>query len=140
MTRNVVTAKPDTDLADIATLLERKRIKRVPIVDHGKVVGIVSRANLLHGLAALAKEAPLAPIGDEKLRESVINRMRAEPWARLSLVNVVAHAGTVDLWGIVQTEDEKRALRVAAEITPGVEAVNDNLTVVSLASAVSRGA
>jgi CBS domain-containing protein len=136
MTRHVVTAKPDTSLADIAALLERNRIKRVPIVDHGKIVGIVSRANLLHGLAALARDVPFAPVGDEKLRDSVITRMRAEPWARLSLVNVVAHAGTIDLWGIVQTEDEKKALRVAAEVTPGVQAVNDNLMVMPLASAV----
>lgn len=136
MSRAVVTAIPETSLADVASLLEKHRIKRVPILQDGKIVGIVSRANLLQGLAALAKEPAAAPLGDRGLREAVIARMRAEPWARLSLVNVVAHAGTVDLWGLVETNAERNALRVAAEVTPGVQAVNDNLVVRPLISAV----
>jgi CBS-domain-containing membrane protein len=128
MTRQVVTAEAETPLQDIATLLEKNGIKRVPIVKDGKVVGIVSRANLLQALACLPKRTDAAP-SDTAIREDVIARLRAESWTRPSLVNVIVQNGTVELWGIVDSPTEKRAVRVAAEVTPGVLAVNDNLII-----------
>jgi CBS domain-containing protein len=130
MTREVITAAPDTPVGEIADLLERNAIKRVPIVDGDKVVGIVSRANLLQALAALRKQVTVErPVDDAALREQVLRRMNAEPWMRTSLINVTAHDGTVDLWGVVDSQSEKQAIRVAAEITPGVRAVNDAIIV-----------
>ena len=130
MTRDVISATPDTPVADIATLLERHRIKRVPIVRNGKVVGLVSRANLIQALATFRKKLPLPqPIADSELRDKVVSRLKAEPWVRPSLVNVTVSDGTVDLWGIVDSSVEKQALRAAVEITPGVKAVNDNVIV-----------
>jgi len=135
MTRQVVSAEPDTPVADIATLLERHRIKRVPIVRSGKVAGIVSRANLIQALATFRKKAPLPQrIADAELREKVVSRLASEPWVRPSLVNVTVTDGTVDLWGIVDSSVEKQALRVAVEIMPGVKAVNDNVLVRPVAS------
>jgi CBS domain-containing protein len=130
MTRNVVTAAPDTPLSTIANLLERNAIKRVPIVEDGKVVGIVSRANLLQALASLSEQTQAAtPIDDSKIREKVIAQLKAEPWTRPSLINVIVQDGAVELWGIVDSVSEKKAVRVAAEVTPGVRAVNDNLII-----------
>jgi CBS domain-containing protein len=130
MTRDVITASPDTTVSEIAELLERNRIKRVPIVKDRKVVGIVSRANLLHALAAMRKQvATQKPVADAELRESVLARLKAEPWMRTSLINVTAHDGVVDLWGVVDSANEKHAIRVAAEITPGVRTVNDGIIV-----------
>jgi CBS-domain-containing membrane protein len=135
MTREIVSAEPDTPVADIATLLERHRIKRVPIVRNGEVVGIVSRANLIQALATFRKKALLSqPIADAELREKVVLRLKSEPWVRPSLVNVTVTEGTVDLWGSVDSSAEKQALRVAVEITPGVKAVNDNIIVCPMAS------
>jgi CBS-domain-containing membrane protein len=128
MTRNVVTATPDTSLQDIATLLEKNGIKRLPIVDGGKVVGIVSRANLLQALASTRKQADI-DADDSAIRESIVNRLKAESWTAPSLMNVIVQDGTAELWGIVNSQAEKRAVRVAAEATPGVRAVNDNLIV-----------
>ena len=128
MTRHVITATPDTSLQDIAHLLEKKGIKRVPIVDDGRLVGIVSRANLLQALASGTKKGETAP-SDGTIREDVMARLRAESWTRPSLVNVIVQDGTVELWGIVDSQTEKRAVRVAAEVTPGVRAVNDNLII-----------
>jgi CBS domain-containing protein len=128
MTRNVVTATPDTPLQDIATLLEKNGIKRVPIVEGGKVVGIVSRANLLQALASARKQADV-DADDSAIRESIVNRLKAESWTTPSLMNVIVRDGTAELWGIVSSQAEKRAVRVAAEATPGVRAVNDNLIV-----------
>jgi CBS domain-containing protein len=128
MTPQVVTATPDTPLQDIATTLEKNGIKRVPIVKDGKVVGIVSRANLLQALASLSKAADSGP-SDSAIRDDVMARLQAEPWTRPSLINVIVNDGTVELWGIVDSQTEKRAVRVAAEVTPGVRAINDNLVI-----------
>ena len=108
MTRSVITAMPETPLGEIATLLERNRIKRVPIVQNGKVVGIVSRANLLQALAGMpAKNAAAASAGDSQIRDEVLSRLNAQLW-RPSMLNVTVHDGTVDLWGFVTSDDEKK--------------------------------
>jgi CBS domain-containing protein len=130
MTREVVSAKPDTLVADIAELLERHRIKRVPIIADGRIVGIVSRANLIQALATFRRDAlEPEPVADAELRERVESRLRSEPWVRPSLVNVTVTDGTVDLWGVVDSATQKQALHVAVEIVPGVKAINDNVVV-----------
>jgi len=129
MTRDVVTATPDTPLSTIARLLERNAIKRLPIVQDGKVVGIVSRANLVQALASAGKKTEAAPADDSTIREDVLRRLNAEPWTRPSLINVIVHDGTVELWGIVDSASERKAVHVAAEVAPGVRAVNDNLII-----------
>jgi CBS domain-containing protein len=130
MTRSVVTANPDTSLSEIADLLEKNAIKRVPVVKRGKLVGIVSRANLLQALASVRKIATKkAPTDDAAIREKIIAELDAQPWAESSFVNVIVQQGTVDLWGMVDSQATKKAVRVAAEATPGVRAVNDHLTI-----------
>jgi predicted transcriptional regulator len=129
MTRDVITAQPQTSLQELAKLLEEKGIKRVPIVDEGKVVGIVSRANLIQALAT-----PDAGEGttrnDLDIRNDIITRLEAEPWARPCLLNVIVHNGIVDLWGMVESRLERDAVRAAAETTPGVCSVLDHLHIV----------
>jgi CBS domain-containing protein len=130
MTRGVISAEPGTPVADIATLLERHRIKRVPIVQSGKVVGIVSRANLIQALATFRKKLTSPqPVADTELREKIASWLKSEPWVRQFLVNVTVTEGAVDLWGLVDSAAEKKALRVAIENMPGVKAVNDNVLV-----------
>ncbi len=130
MTRDVITATPETSLRDIAALLEKNGIKRVPIVKKRKVIGIVSRANLVQALATQRKAMEARPaIDDLTIREEVMARLDGQPWIGLPPVNVIVHDGTVDLWGIVESETVKQAVRVAVEVTPGVCAVNDNLVV-----------
>ena len=129
MTRSVITATPETLLGEIAILLERNRIKRVPIVKNGKVVGIVSRANLLQALAGMpAKKAAAASAGDSQIRDQVLSRLNAQLW-RPSMLNVTVRDGTVDLWGFVTSDDEKKATRIAVESIRGVKAINDHLTI-----------
>jgi CBS domain-containing protein len=130
MTRQVVPAAPDTPLSTIANLLEKNAIKRVPIVENGKVVGIVSRANLLQALACQDKPMQaVSTLDDAKIRENVLTQLKAEPWTRPALINVIVQDGAVELWGIVDSASEKKAVRVAAEVAPGVRAVNDNLII-----------
>jgi chaperonin GroL len=125
----VVTVPPDAELGDIVSLLERHSIKRVPVVENGKLVGIVSRANLLQGLAAISKtKEPRATVEDSELRQRVIDKLKTEHWAPLHL-NVTVTGGVVDVWGLVNSPAEKTATRVAVEEVSGVKAVNDNLSI-----------
>ena len=129
MTRDVITAKPDTTLGDVAAMLERNRVKRVPILEGTKIVGIVSRANILQALASATKKLPsLASASDAELRKKVIARLAAEKW-RPTMLTVTVQDGTVDLWGLVHSSEEKKAARLVAELTPGVRTVVDNIVV-----------
>jgi osmotically-inducible protein OsmY len=89
----------------------------------------VSRANLLQGLASLKDNAPQARPDDSALRERIMRRLENEPWTRPALISVTVQDGTVELWGIVESQTEKKAVHVLAEGTPGVRAVTDHLTI-----------
>jgi CBS domain-containing protein len=129
MTPTVLTVSPETPLGEIASVLERNGIKRVPVVKDGKLVGIVSRANLL-AIATIGKTIkPAVTVNDAMLREKVIAQLDRQPLTWPSLVNVLVHDGTVELWGMIDSESERKAVRVAAEVAPGVRAVADNLIV-----------
>ena len=129
MTRRVITATPGTSLRDIAALLEKNRIKRVPIVAKGRVVGIVSRANLIQALASLSEESKQSTASDSMIRKKVMAQFKSEQWSKHSLLNATVQGGTVKLWGIVDSEAEKEAARVAAEQVFGVKAIENNVTV-----------
>lgn len=126
MSSRVITAKPDTPLHEIAALLERNSIKRVPIVEDGQLVGIVSRANLVQAVAT-ARSASEVSLSDTEIRERLVNHLKQQKWVHPSLLNVTVKDGIVDLWGVTRSDTETRALRVAAESIPGVRAVNDNM-------------
>jgi len=136
MTRIVIVARPDTTLHEIATLLEQNRIKRVPIVQDGKLVGLVSRANLVQALASWRGDTPPTTPDDVSLRDAVMANLEKESWAHIALINVTARLGLVDLWGLVDSEVQKNAIRVAVEVTPGVRAVNDNLIIRPIISTI----
>jgi CBS domain-containing protein len=130
MTTKVISVKPDSTLGEIASLLEKNGIKRVPVVRDGRVVGIVSRANLVQALASVI-ELPVEETveSDASFREKVLGRLQEVPRVRSALLNVIVHDRIVDLWGTVDSEAERKAIRIAAEGTPGIRHVNDNLVV-----------
>jgi CBS domain-containing protein len=130
MTSPVVCVQPDTPLAEIATVLDKHRIKRVPVVQDGKIVGIVSRANLVQAILRLGNHArQAASIDDSTLQGNILADLKSKNWADPSSINVSVHDGTVELWGAVESEAEKNAVRVAVEVTPGVRAVLNNLVI-----------
>jgi len=129
MTRPVITVKPDTPLGDLASLLEKHRIKRVPVVQDGKLVGIVSRANLVQALVTLgSKTKPDAMANDSILHDNLLSQLRSQAWWTNN-VSVIVKDGTVELWGFVDSVAARDAIRVAAEITPGVRQVSNKLVV-----------
>jgi CBS-domain-containing membrane protein len=127
MTTSVVTVEEDTSLAEIARLLEERRIKRVPVLRDGRVVGIVSRADLLRGLASRTPAHPPVSEDDRTLRAGVLRELEAAGVVPLAYVNVVVTDGVVHLWGLVEDEEQRRACLVAAQSVPGVRAVEDHL-------------
>jgi CBS domain-containing protein len=137
MTRKVITATPSTSLRDIAALLEKNRIERVPIVANRKVVGIVSRANLIQALASLRKETEQSTITDTMIRKRVMAQFKSEQWSRHSLLNATVQGRRVKLWGIVDSEAEKEAARVAAEHVAGIQAIENNVIVQPDRAAIS---
>jgi len=130
MTRDVITVTDDADLADVASTMEEHRIKRVPVMHEGKLVGIVSRANLLHGLVAW-RRALVPSAGDEDVRKAVLAAFE-EAAVRAEFVNVVVSDGVVDLWGATRSVEEVRAAGAAAENSVGVKSVNNHLNVFPL--------
>ena len=126
MTSDVVAIAPETSVPEIARTLEQHRIKRVPVVRDGKLVGIVTRGNLMQALA-VADTSRAASLDDRTIRERLLAELDAQPWTNMLVKNIVVQDGIVHLWGVVDTEDERRALRVAAENVEGVRGVEDHL-------------
>ena len=128
MTRDVVAVDEDTPVGEIARILEKRRIKRVPVLRKGKLVGLVSRANLLHGLAAQKERAAAAPSPDDRtIREKILELVAHENWVSHGAINVLVNDGVVELWGLVDSDEERRALRIAVEDVDGVREVKDHL-------------
>lgn len=127
MTSDVITAAPETPLHEIATLLEERQIKRVPIVDKvGNLVGIVSRANLLQVVASARPKLEMT-LPDSTIRQKLLNDLKKQSWAHTHNLGVTVTNGVVDLWGYAQSDEERKAIRVAAEAIPGVTSVKDHL-------------
>jgi CBS-domain-containing membrane protein len=126
MTSKVIAVMPTASLAEIAKTLESHRIKRTPVVQDGKLVGIVTRSNLLQALATSDVAKP-ASLDDRTIRERLLAELDTQPWAHMLMKNVIVEDGIVHFWGFVENDEERRALRVAAENTPGVKAVEDHL-------------
>jgi len=127
MSPAVVTAAEDTPLGEIATLLERHRIKRVPIVRDGKLVGIVSRSNLIQALASATPHADGPTASDRQIRLELLDRLAHQKWTEFGETNVIVRDGVVHLWGLVYTPAERKALVALAEQVLGVVSVSDEM-------------
>ena len=127
MTTEVQTVDELTALEDIVDLMERKRIKRVPVVCGGQLVGIVTRSNLMHAMVSMARVAQPSAKDDVTIREKLLAEFQKEVWAPAAMTNVVVRDGVVELWGVIVDERQREAMKVAAENIPGVKAVNDHL-------------
>jgi CBS domain-containing protein len=133
--REVMTGRPvsiteDAALDEIISILEVHNIKRVPVVRDGRVVGIVSRANLLRAFAAESAHKPSdVPTDDRTIRMRLLNELGKQPWWHGREEEIVVAGGIVHLWGTVHGDLEKHALYVAAEHTPGVKAVRSHVSV-----------
>ncbi|MHB1219102.1 MAG: CBS domain-containing protein [Alphaproteobacteria bacterium] len=126
MSKRIVSATEDTPVSTIADMLESYRIKRVPVVRGGKLVGIVSRADLIRMLATQPRKAGGHP-DSRKIHTIFLQRLKAQKWASNVSVNVVVRDRVVELWGQAATDEQIRAVGVLAESIPGVRSVRNRI-------------
>jgi CBS domain-containing protein len=128
MTQDVVSVSERTELGDIADLLETKRIKRVPVLRDGKLIGIVSRANLVRALAATSREEASDDGDDRSIRAQLLAELSRQEWANVWAADIIVRDRVVHLWfSSDQAEEERQAVRVAAENTAGVRQVEEHI-------------
>jgi CBS domain-containing protein len=125
MTPDPWTISEDESLKAVVDMMERRCIKRIPVTRGGRLVGIISRANLMHALSSLASEAIAPATGDSAIRDNIIKLIAKQDWA--PHVNVVVKDGVAKLYGVVTDDRERQGLVVAAENVAGVKRVMDHL-------------
>lgn len=127
MTTDPLTVEENTPLHSIARLLEKHHIKRVPVLREGKLVGIVSRANLLQGIANAAVGPTQSPTDDRAIREAILNEIEHGTDVWTENISVIVDGGAVEIWGLVDSLEQKKAVTVAAENVSGVTQVENHL-------------
>jgi CBS domain-containing protein len=140
MTETPVTVAEDAPLADVVQLMERRHIKRVPVMRGEKMVGVVSRADLVRLLVRKIGATPTAIASDTAIHDAVCNELTQSKWANAHNVCVDVHGGVVTLEGVLFNEALRPALRVAAENTPGVKSVEDRMVWVEPVTGAALGA
>jgi hypothetical protein len=128
MTRKVISVAENADLSEVAAVMETNRIKRVPVMRDGKLVGIISRANLVRALVAAKTEPTSATESDDRsIRQKLLTELSRRDWVKLWAEDVIVKDGIVHFWLPEQPEAERQALRVAAENIPGVRGVEEHV-------------
>ncbi|MFU0504700.1 CBS domain-containing protein [Pseudaminobacter sp. NGMCC 1.201702] len=138
MTNDVASIGPDAELDEVADLLERRRIKRLPVVRDGTVVGLISRANLVLALSRRMGDVPAEVVDDLAIRRHILDEIASKLWAPTGTLDVIVHGGVVELNGTVTDAHVRDAVRVAAENSPGVVRVWDRLRVVAIPIGYTR--
>lgn len=126
MTRPAICVAPGTPLTEVVQLMERNRVKRLVVVEHGKLAGLVTRADLLRAMVA-HPDAAFAASSDQALRARIEQTLRAEDWADSAYVFVQVEKGVAHLWGTVESAAQREALVVAVRSVPGVKDVAPHL-------------
>jgi CBS domain-containing protein len=135
MTSEPATVVEDDALGTVVQLMECRRIKRLPVLRDGKIVGIVSRANLMHALVSLGRDTVAPAGGDSAMRDGILAAIAKQPWA--PRINVVVKNGIAELWGTITDERERQGCIVTAENVAGVREVHDHLVWVEPVSGMS---
>ena len=139
MTDDVATAGEDATLESLVNTMESRRVRRVPIVTAGKLVGVVSRADLLKVLAKALDQRTAQAGSDEAIREAVIAELMRQDHGARARLSVVVTVGVVFLEGLIYDPRERTAMRVAAENVPGVKEVRDNIQVLDPGLGMATG-
>jgi CBS domain-containing protein len=131
MSDRIASVTPEEALPDVVRLMERRHVKRVPVIDDGRLVGIVSRANLVralvHTMTRMASADAAGAHSDSDIRDRILAEIAKEPWGPRFSVDVTVDNGVAELHGSITDERERTAIQVAAENVPGVKAVRDRL-------------
>lgn len=137
MTAPVISIGPETDLAEVVALMESRRIKRVPVIEQGRLVGIVSRGDLVRALDWMLPKPDSRIVADAELRRRILSSLAQQRWAPRFSIDVRVENGIVELRGFIIDERKREALRVLAENTPGVRGIVDRLARIEPVSGVT---
>jgi CBS domain-containing protein len=129
MSRYVVSVRDDAELRDVADILDQHRIKRVPVVQEGRLVGIITRGDLVRALSQVQITKAAKNVDNAALHKALHDRIRSQSWINDSYINLTVNDGVVELWGFVVSTDQRNALRALVEETDGVNRVEDKLSV-----------
>ena len=127
MTRFIVTVPSRASLADVAEILDTHRIRQVPVMDDGKLVGMISRTDLVRKLAEIKVTGPATRPDNGALQKAIWDQVKAQPWLKAAYVSLAVKDGVVELWGAVDSQEQRHALRVLVEGVSGVQKVEDQL-------------
>jgi CBS domain-containing protein len=127
MTTELVTVDEDAELETVVDLLERHGFRQVPVLREGKVAGLVSRTNILRAFCAAARRIAPDTQSDDEINRALFAIFTRESWAPLDRIDVAVRNGVVDLFGVIDSEGQRKALIVAAESVSGVKEVRDHL-------------
>jgi len=130
MSRNVITAHGRMTLRELAELMESHAIKRLPVMDGHRLVGIVARSDLLRALLAVEPSQNAEEVDDQTIRQRLLEALKAKHWAGSIVSNVIVDSGVVHLWGEAGTPREIDACRALAQTIDGVRRVSSHMVVV----------
>ena len=138
MSVQVISVPETAEIAEMAEILETKKIKRLPVIENGKLVGIVSRANIIQALVTgHGDNLPRPKATDQEIRAKLLAEIEDRAWFQRATINMTVSDGVVRYWGSVESEDAREALRAAAEKVSGVEGVETHLTISDRQPAIS---
>ena len=123
MTRNVVTVTEEVTVEHAASVIEHRRVRRLPVVQDGVLVGILSRADLLRALLV-----PPPETSDETIRAAVGSEIARLPWADAPYVFFDVGDAVVTLYGFCHSAAVRKGLEAIAASVPGVKRVEDRIT------------
>ncbi|OCC05893.1 hypothetical protein BA190_06415 [Labrys sp. WJW] len=129
MTRDVIVVAPNERLEEAVFLMEQHGIKRLPVIENDRVVGLLSRADLVRTLAEFLRQPyEEQPVSDQGIKAAIEAEFQAQPWAPAGAIRVEVQNGRVELSGVITDENQRNAIRIIAENTPGVQSVRDNIS------------
>ncbi len=127
MTTDVIAVAIGAPLEEVVETMEKHRIKRVPVVENNRVIGVVSRSDLLRYLIGHARTKEAGQTDDRSIRAAILDALDKLAWAPTTSLNVTVAEGVADVWGTITDDQERRAILVVAENTAGVKKVHDHL-------------
>lgn len=129
MSRHVISVRDDAGLNEVAEVLDRNRLKRVPVVRDGTLVGIISRSDLVRVLSQASTGQPRSSSDDAALQQATWQQIRKQSWLNSGYINITVKDGIVEVWGMVPSTEQRNALLVLVEEAAGAEKVQDHLNV-----------
>lgn len=129
MTCHLISVKHDTDLGDVASLLDQSKVKRLPVLQDGKLVGIITRSDLVKAFSQSPKPVDQQVVDDALLQRALADKMRGQTWLNQTYLSIVVEQGIVQLWGYASSQDQRQALKILIEETEGVKSIDDRLII-----------